>query len=137
MEVKLPTDTQARKEIPIATGCLDYFPDALAAIAELSKHGNDKHNPGQPLHWSRGKSDDHPDCALRHFTERGKWDVWENGVKVRHSTQAAWRMLAVLQLEIEADRAKKVDNSRVDDSKYTGQTGTELRGEERLVPRGL
>lgn len=96
----LPTDAAARKAVPIATGCLDYFPDALAAIAGLSKIANDKHNPGEPLHWSRGKSDDHPDCLIRHFLERGKIDTLE-GKPVRHSAQMAWRALAILQLEIE------------------------------------
>ena len=50
VDVKLPSNSEERKQFPIATGCLDYFPDALAAIAALSKLGNDKHNPGQPLH---------------------------------------------------------------------------------------
>ena len=26
----LPTDAAARKAVPLASGCLDYFPDALA-----------------------------------------------------------------------------------------------------------
>lgn len=93
----LPTDSEERKKLPVATGVVDYFPLAFTAIAELSRIGNDKHNPGMPLHWSRGKSDDHPDCLMRHFIERGKVDV--NGV--RHSTQVAWRALAILQLELE------------------------------------
>lgn len=101
----LPTDAKERKGMPIATGVIDYFPDALAAIAEVSRIGNDKHNPGQPLHWSRGKSNDHPDCLMRHFVERGLWDT-TGSVKVRHSAQMAWRALAILQLEIEADRKK-------------------------------
>jgi hypothetical protein len=96
----LPTDKAARKAIPIATGCLDYFPDAIAAVADLSRVGNDQHNPGQPLHWSRGKSDDHPDCLVRHLLERGTIDT--DGV--RHSAKVAWRALAILQLEIEAAR---------------------------------
>ncbi len=100
----LPADSAARKKIPIATGCIDYFPDALAEVAVLSRLGNDKHNPGQPLHWSRGKSDDHPDCLMRHFLERGKFDTaWEPN-KVRHSIEMAWRALAIAQLEIEGDK---------------------------------
>ena len=94
----LPTDPKARKGLPIATGCLDYFPLALAAVAEVSRIGNDKHNPGEPLHWARGKSDDHADCLIRHFLERGQVDV--SGV--RHSAQMVWRALAILQLELEA-----------------------------------
>jgi hypothetical protein len=95
---RLPQDAKARKALPLATGCVDYFPDALLEVAELSRIGNDQHNPGQPLHWSRGKSNDHPDCLMRHFVDRGLIDT--DGV--RHSTKVAWRALAILQLEIEA-----------------------------------
>jgi hypothetical protein len=94
----LPTDAAARKAIPLASGCLDYFPDALIAIAELSRKGNDQHNPGQPLHWDRSKSGDEADADIRHFMERGKIDT--DGV--RHSTKHAWRALALLQKELEA-----------------------------------
>jgi hypothetical protein len=87
-----------RKNAPIARGLLDYFPDALVAVAELSKIGNDQHNPGQPLHWSRDKSTDHADCILRHMIDRGKVDT--DGVL--HATKVAWRALAMLQLELEA-----------------------------------
>jgi hypothetical protein len=58
----LPTDPQERKGIPLATGLIDYFPDALIAVAQLSKIGNDQHNPGKPLHWDRTKSQDESDC---------------------------------------------------------------------------
>ncbi len=98
----LPSDSAARKRIPIVTGVLDYFPDAIAEVAEVSFVGNEKHNPGEPLHWSRGKSPDHADCIGRHLLERGTVDPI---TKVRHSAQLAWRALALLQLEIEAARA--------------------------------
>jgi hypothetical protein len=93
----LPTDSAARKKFPIATGVIDYFPRALAAVAELSYLGNEKHNPGEPLHWARDKSADHADCLMRHFVDRGKMDG-----KVRHSTEVAWRAFAILELELEA-----------------------------------
>lgn len=96
----LPNDSTVRKSIPIATGVLDYFPDALAAIAEVSKAGNDQHNPGQPLHWDRSKSFDHADALMRHFLDRGKLD--SDGL--RHSAKLCWRALALLQTEIEKDR---------------------------------
>ena len=99
-------DPAQRKRIPLATGCFDYFPDALAAVAEVSFVGNEKHNPGEPLHHSRGKSNDHPDAMQRHFTERGGFDFIElpNGqvFRLRHSAEMAWRALAILQEEIEA-----------------------------------
>lgn len=93
----LPTDPQDRKEIPICTGVLDYFPLALAEVAKVSKAGNDQHNPGQPLHWSRGKSMDQADTIIRHLMERGGLDT--DGK--RHTAKAAWRILALLQIEME------------------------------------
>jgi hypothetical protein len=105
---KLPTDAQARKAVPIATGVLDYFPLALAAVAEVSRVGNEQHNPGQPLHWARGKSMDQDDCLIRHFLERGTIDT--DGV--RHSAKVAWRALALLQLELEKVQAPAPDTMR-------------------------
>lgn len=98
----LPEDSQQRKDLPITSGVVDYFPGALAAVAEVSKVGNDKHNPGQPLHWSRGKSTDHADCIVRHLIDRGSKD--ENGI--RHSAYVAWRALAMLQQELEDEGAQ-------------------------------
>jgi hypothetical protein len=97
----LQLDSEARKEIPVATGVVDYFPDALVAVAVVSRIGNDKHNPGEPLHWARGKGGNNSDELMRHFVERGKMD--DDGT--RHSAKVAWRALAMLQLEIEAARA--------------------------------
>lgn len=96
----LPTTAAERKAIPVVTGCWDYFPLALAAVAELSRIGNEQHNPGQPLHWAREKSTDHADCIGRHLMERGTIDT--DGQ--RHSAKVAWRALALLQTEIENDR---------------------------------
>lgn len=98
--MSLPTDAKARKAIPLCTGVLDYFPDALAAVAEVSRIGNEQHNPGQPLHWARGKSTDHADALLRHMVDRGKRDA-DGG---RESAKVAWRALAMLQEEIEAEQ---------------------------------
>jgi hypothetical protein len=95
----LPGDSADRKRVPMASGLLDYFPDALAEIAHVSYLGNEKHNPGEPLHWSRGKSMDHADCIIRHLTERGSRDP----AGIRHSAQMAWRALALLQQELEDD----------------------------------
>lgn len=93
----LPSDAKDRKAVPVATGVIDYFPDALAAVAEVSYCGNEQHNPGSPLHWDRSKSTDEADALMRHFMERGKLDT--DGK--RHSAKVAWRALALLQKEIE------------------------------------
>ena len=100
----LPKDSAARKDLPLARGLLDYFPDALAAVAKLSRKGNDKHNPGGPLHWSREKSSDHADCIVRHLIERGTVDA-EDGLL--HDVKVAWRALAMCQLAIEKQRVSE------------------------------
>jgi hypothetical protein len=105
----LPTDSTARKDIPLARGLLDYFPAALAEVAKLSKAGNDKHNPGEELHWARGKSMDHADCIMRHLVDRGTIDT--DGIT--HSAKVAWRALALLQEELEAAGAPMSRGSKV------------------------
>lgn len=95
----LPTSASERKARPLVSGCLDYFPAALAAVANLSKVGNDQHNPGQPMHHARGKSTDHADCIVRHLVDRGTVDT--DGI--RHSAKVAWRALAMLQEELERE----------------------------------
>ena len=107
--IDLPSDAKARKEIPITTGLIDYFPAALAAVANLSKVGNDQHNPGQPLNWARGKSTDQADTIVRHLMQRGTLDT--DGV--RHSTKVAWRALALLQEELEKEAGFKPDSKIV------------------------
>jgi hypothetical protein len=91
------TDYNERKAQPIVTGVLDYFPLAILAVAEVSADGNAQHNPGEPLHWAREKSQDEVNTEARHLLERGTKDG-----NVLHSAKKAWRALADLQKEIEA-----------------------------------
>jgi len=101
--VPAPPDTSAaRKASPVYSGVLAYFPDALMTIARVSKAGNDKHNPGQPLHWSRGKSNDHLDCVARHLLTPFVVDP-DSGEE--HLAHAAWRILAALQIREEERNA--------------------------------
>lgn len=89
-----------RKSMPVFTGVLRYFPDALLEISKVSKAGTDQHNPGQPLHWDRSKSTDELDALTRHLIDAGTIDT--DGI--RHSAKVAWRALANLQKEIEHDK---------------------------------
>lgn len=115
MSYGLPEDSAARKLIPIVSGFLDYFTAAVAEVAKISYYGNMKHNPGQELHWSRSKSNDHADTIGRHLAERGgTYDFTfkdeqgvEHTVQLRHSASMAWRALALLQEELEAEGAPR------------------------------
>ena len=95
----LPDMTSAqRKEFPLVSGCIDYFPDALLAVSHISFLGNQQHNPGQELFWNRAKSADEVDALGRHLTERGRlFDA--NGALLE--AQVAWRALANLQKRLE------------------------------------
>lgn len=119
----LERPSDERKKLPMAAGLIDYFPDALAAVSEVSWHGNEKHNPGQPLHWSRGKSTDHADCILRHLTERGGFDG-----PIRHSAALAWRALALLQEELERELGLAAPRNARDPILVQAATANLMRG---------
>lgn len=93
----LPVESEKRNRFPMFDGLLAYFPNALAAVAELSLVGNEQHNPGEPLHWARDKSTDHANKIIKHLIDSGLLD--NDGV--RHSAKVAWRALALLQEELE------------------------------------
>lgn len=113
----LPTEAKERKGFPVASGCLDYFPDALCAVAHLSQVGNDQHNAGQPIHWARGKSADEADTMIRHFMQRGTVDT--DGI--RHSVKMAWRALALLQKELEAEQNEPPAHPKLSFDEMIGQ----------------
>ncbi len=100
MSVQRETVEQ-RKALPLASGVLDYFPDALLVVAEVSRIGNEQHHPGEPLHWDKSKSTDEADALMRHLLDRGTIDT--DGV--RHTAKVAWRALALLQRELDAEAA--------------------------------
>lgn len=105
--MSLPTDYNARKAIPIFDGVVMYFPDALAAVAEVSVAGNAQHNPGEPLHWARGKSMDQYNTVIRHMIDHRQGNVKDTD-GTRHLAKAAWRILAALQLSIEEEHANAI-----------------------------
>ncbi len=106
---QLTTDSDARKDIPLQRGCFDYFPVALAEVARLSLAANEKHNPGEEMHWARNKSMDHADCIARHQVDRGTLDT--DGFY--HDVKVAWRALAQLQELMERLGAPVSRGSRV------------------------
>src|SRR5882672_8786985 len=86
----LPEGAAERKQYPVASGVLRYFPDAMVEVARVSWEGNNQHTPGEPLHWARGKSNDQEDTMQRHFLQLGTKDT--DGQ--RHAAKMAWRALA-------------------------------------------
>lgn len=106
------TDYATRKMIKVFDGAVMYFPKALAAVSIVSVAGNEQHNPGEALHWARGKSMDQFNTALRHMMEHKSGMIFDTtlpervmkllgNLKVRILAYAAWRVLAALELSIE------------------------------------
>jgi len=96
---ELATDKhEERKQTPVYSGVINYFPDAICEVAKCSRIGNEQHNKGEPLHWAREKSTDEPDALLRHVMQYAEMD--DDGML--HATKVAWRALALLQRTLEA-----------------------------------
>tara|TARA_R100001463_G_scaffold38673_5_gene82952 strand:- start:1353 stop:1631 length:279 start_codon:yes stop_codon:yes gene_type:complete len=90
----LPTNAEERKAIPIYTGFVKYFPDAMAAVAKISLKGGIQHGQTpETLHWDRSKSGDELDAMMRHVID----EDW---------AQVAWRAMANLQKQIEEEQNK-------------------------------
>lgn len=100
----LPTEDVKRKRLQMWTYLLEYFPDAFLAEVEVSVAGNEQHNPGQRLHWARGKSMDQMNTAFRHMWDYGR-GVKKDTDGQWHLAKARWRLGAQLQLDIEEERA--------------------------------
>jgi hypothetical protein len=94
-------EAKDRKNTPVFSGVLKYFPDAIKEISRVSLAGNNQHHPDQPLHWDRNKSTDELDALTRHLIDAGTIDT--DGI--RHSAKVAWRALANLQKELENERS--------------------------------
>ena len=88
---------EERKNTPVFSGVIKYFPKALMEVSRVSLAGNNQHHPNKPLHWDRNKSTDELDALTRHLIDAGKID--NDGI--RHSAKVAWRALANLEKELE------------------------------------
>jgi len=94
------TKHEQRKQMPVYTGVLKYFPDALKMVAQVSYIGNEQHHSDKPLHWDRSKSTDELDALARHLIDCGTLD--DDGIP--HDAKVAWRALANLQKYIEKNK---------------------------------
>ena len=99
-----------RKNVPMYSGLMAYFPDACAAVAEHSYKGNNKHNPGEPLHHARGKSMDHTDCIIRHVAA-GPAGMDGDSLD---AVALAWRAFAYCQEVLERKYALTLPENVVD-----------------------
>ena len=88
-----------RKQTPVFSGVLKYFPYAIAEVAKCSFVGQQQHNPDKPLAWDRSKSSDEYDSLMRHLMDSTEEDYDTDGTL--HLAKVAWRALAGLQKHLE------------------------------------
>lgn len=110
-----PSDDKARKMLPVFSMITRYFPKAMREITKVCVANNVRYNPGRDpadINWARGKSPDQLGSAFRHMLERQVDNhVFEPvSAEVQEGTgitsvyvlaEAAWRLCAALELEIE------------------------------------
>lgn len=89
-----------RKKIPVFSGVMKYFPDALMEVAKVSYTGNEQHNPGEELHWAREKGGNDLDALSRHLIDHAKGIKFDDD-NCYHMAKVIWRGLATLQREID------------------------------------
>ena len=95
LEDEFISHAQERKNTPVFSGVLKYFPNALKEVAKCSKAGNDQHHPDKPLHWDMSKSKDEYDAMIRHLLDHENGPVDDDNIL--HLTKVAWRALAGLE----------------------------------------
>ncbi len=89
--------------MPVYTGVVKYFPDALKYVSMVSQAGNDQHHPDKPLHWDKNKSNDNEDALMRHLIDHSHHITDDDGFL--HLGKVAWRALAALQIHLENEKA--------------------------------
>ena len=95
--------SEERKTYPVFTAFMKYFPDAIMEVSHHSWKANEKHNPGEEVYWNRELSTDETDALARHMIDLAKGEKFcEDGL--RTSTSIAWRAMASLQKELEAEQ---------------------------------
>jgi len=89
-----------RKQIPVYSGFIAYFPDAIMEVAKISQIGNNQHHPDKPLHWDKTKSMAHADSGARHMIDIAK-GITHDDDGALHLAKKAWRAMAELQIYLE------------------------------------
>ena len=93
------TEAQERKDTPVFSGVLKYFPNALKEVSRCSLAGQKQHNQGDELYWDKTKSTDNEDALVRHLIDHGVNPMDTDGVL--HLAKVCWRALASLEIYLE------------------------------------
>ena len=88
-------------KLPIGRGFMDYFPNAIEGIAEVSQFGYDKYGAwggwrDVPDAYGRYK-----DALMRHLTAAAAGEMADPESGLQHLAHAAWNILALIELSVE------------------------------------
>ena len=97
------SEAQKRKDTPVYSGVVAYFPLALKEIAKASNEGNKQHHSDKPLHWDRSKSGDELDAMMRHLLDHASGEIFDD-CGTRHIVKCGWRILAFIQKTMENEK---------------------------------
>jgi len=103
MNKKTLKKAQERKNTPIYSGVIKYFPDVWGEVSKASLAGNTQHLKGKPLHWDRSKSKDQMDACVRHIIDHARGELKDDD-GVYHLAKAIWRLSAQLQIILENEK---------------------------------
>ena len=105
----IPEDDEERAKYPIGTYTTEYCPNAIVALARHSFEANEKHNPGEEIHWAKEKSVGSINRVFRHLFEFAWHHARGERRKAKyHITAAAWRINELLERYI--TKMKPFDN---------------------------
>jgi hypothetical protein len=90
---------QERKGMPVYSGIIKYFPNALKEVSKCSQAGNVQHDNGDKLFWDRSKSGDELDALTRHLIDHSINPLDDDGQL--HLAKVCWRALAGLEKYLE------------------------------------
>jgi hypothetical protein len=97
---QLPVVDAERKNTKLWDFMFNYFPQAWFEVVRVAATGSQQHNPGEHMHWVRGKSPDQLNSAFRHIWDYGTGEEMDTD-GCYHLAKAIWRLMAQLQLDIE------------------------------------
>jgi hypothetical protein len=134
-------DAAERKMFKVFTVLCHYFPKAIREVTRVCV-GNAQHNPGEPLHWARGKSMDQMNALFHHMVDHELGEVFDKtdspevlaavgGKPLYSMAKGAWRALAELELAIEREEAKAAPNIGVE---FVNRHEFRLPADASLVP---
>jgi hypothetical protein len=108
---------------PIFRGVLQYFPLALAAVAEVSAFGAQKYQvPYEDQNWrlvDDGKLR-YEDALSRHTLDYAGGEMYAQDSKLLHAAHRAWNALAVLELILSNGGGADYTEEQPDDG-FSGQ----------------